>query len=107
MAQEWNTRMPVRYLALSRGVERASRLEQDEAHGERAMRLHHLARGGRTAQQEQAAADALPAWVPHPAQRGYVTFTYIPLTLVWCPGQNKRIAPLSFLHGCHKRRLKE
>jgi hypothetical protein len=27
--------------------------------------------------------------------------------LVWCPGQNKRIAPLSFLHGCRKRRLKE
>jgi hypothetical protein len=26
--------------------------------------------------------------------------------LVWCPGQNKRIAPLSFLHGCRKRRLK-
>jgi hypothetical protein len=24
--------------------------------------------------------------------------------LVWCPGQNKRIAPLSFLHGCRKRR---
>jgi hypothetical protein len=26
---------------------------------------------------------------------------------VWCPGQNKRIAPLSFLHGCRKRRLKD
>jgi hypothetical protein len=26
-------------------------------------------------------------------------------SLVWCPGQNKRIAPLSFLHGCRKRRL--
>jgi hypothetical protein len=25
--------------------------------------------------------------------------------LMWCPGQNKRIAPLSF-HGCRKRRLK-
>jgi hypothetical protein len=23
--------------------------------------------------------------------------------LVWCPGQNKRIAPLSFLHGFRKR----
>jgi hypothetical protein len=27
--------------------------------------------------------------------------------LVWCPGQNKRTAPLSFLHGCPKRRLKD
>jgi hypothetical protein len=27
--------------------------------------------------------------------------------LVWCPGQNKRIAPLSFRHGCRKRRLKD
>jgi hypothetical protein len=27
--------------------------------------------------------------------------------LVWCPGQNKRIAPFSFLHGCRKRRLKD
>jgi hypothetical protein len=27
-------------------------------------------------------------------------------SLVWCPGQNKRIAPL-FLHGCRKRRLKD
>jgi hypothetical protein len=27
--------------------------------------------------------------------------------LVWCPGQNKRIAPLSLLHGCRKRRLKD
>jgi hypothetical protein len=27
-------------------------------------------------------------------------------SLVWCPGQNKRITPLSFLHGCRKRRLK-
>jgi hypothetical protein len=26
---------------------------------------------------------------------------------VWCPGQNKRIAPLSFLHGCRKWRLKD
>jgi hypothetical protein len=29
------------------------------------------------------------------------------ICLVWCPGQNKRIAPLSFLHGCRKRRLKD
>jgi hypothetical protein len=29
------------------------------------------------------------------------------LSLVWCPGQNKRIAPVSFLHGCRKRRLKD
>jgi hypothetical protein len=28
-------------------------------------------------------------------------------TLVWCPRQNKRIAPLSFLHGCRIRRLKD
>jgi hypothetical protein len=27
--------------------------------------------------------------------------------LVWYPGQNKRIAPLSFLYGCRKRRLKD
>jgi hypothetical protein len=27
--------------------------------------------------------------------------------LVWCPGQNKRIAPLSFFRGCRKRRLKD
>jgi hypothetical protein len=26
---------------------------------------------------------------------------------VWCPGRNKRIAPLTFLHGCRKRRLKD
>jgi hypothetical protein len=25
----------------------------------------------------------------------------------WCLGQNKRIAPLSFFHGCRKRRLKD
>jgi hypothetical protein len=29
------------------------------------------------------------------------------LRLVWCPVQNKRIAPLSFFHGCRKRRLKD
>jgi hypothetical protein len=29
------------------------------------------------------------------------------LCLVWCPGQTKRIAPLSFFHGCRKRRLKD
>jgi hypothetical protein len=29
------------------------------------------------------------------------------ISLVWCPGQNKRIAPLSFLHGCRKRRLND
>jgi hypothetical protein len=28
------------------------------------------------------------------------------IILVWSPGQNKRIAPLSFLHGCRKWRLK-
>jgi hypothetical protein len=27
--------------------------------------------------------------------------------LVWCPRQNKRIALLSFLDGCHKMRLKD
>jgi hypothetical protein len=26
------------------------------------------------------------------------------LVPVWRPGQNKRIAPLSFFHGCRKRR---
>jgi hypothetical protein len=26
---------------------------------------------------------------------------------VWCPAQNKRIAPLSFFHGCRKRQLKD
>jgi hypothetical protein len=30
----------------------------------------------------------------------------VPNYLVWCPGQNKRIA-LSFFHGCFKRRLKD
>jgi hypothetical protein len=29
------------------------------------------------------------------------------IDLVWCPGQNKRITPLSFPHGCRKRRLKD
>jgi hypothetical protein len=29
-----------------------------------------------------------------------------PSCLVWCPGQNNRKAPLSFFHGCCKRRLK-
>jgi hypothetical protein len=28
-----------------------------------------------------------------------------PRCLAWCPGQSKRIAPLSFFHGCRKRRL--
>jgi hypothetical protein len=35
------------------------------------------------------------------------TFADILTSLAWCPGQNKRIAPLSFLHGCRKRRLKD
>jgi hypothetical protein len=26
---------------------------------------------------------------------------------VWCPGQNKRLAPPSFFYGCRKGRLKE
>jgi hypothetical protein len=29
------------------------------------------------------------------------------ISLVWCPGLNKKIAPLSFFHGCRKRRLKD
>jgi hypothetical protein len=29
------------------------------------------------------------------------------LGLVWCPGQKKRIAHLSFFHECRKRRLKD
>jgi hypothetical protein len=38
----------------------------------------------------------------------YRTFIYtLTSGLVWCPGQNKRIAPLSFFHGCRKRRLKD
>jgi hypothetical protein len=36
-----------------------------------------------------------------------VIFFLLSCRLVWCPGQNKRIAPLSFLHGCRKRRLKD
>jgi hypothetical protein len=35
-----------------------------------------------------------------------VIYVFVFKGLVWCPGQNKRIAPLSFLHGCRKRRLK-
>jgi hypothetical protein len=35
------------------------------------------------------------------------SFNSFRLSLVWCPGRNKRIAPLSFLHGCRKRRLKD
>jgi hypothetical protein len=31
----------------------------------------------------------------------------IQISLVWCPGQNKRISPLSFLHGCRKKRLND
>jgi hypothetical protein len=27
--------------------------------------------------------------------------------LEWRPGQNKRIAPFSFLHGCRKTQLKD
>jgi glycerol-3-phosphate O-acyltransferase len=34
-------------------------------------------------------------------------FYFRKIRLVWCPGQNKRIAPLSFFHGCRKRRLKD
>jgi hypothetical protein len=29
------------------------------------------------------------------------------LSLVWFPGQNKRMAILSLFHGCRKRRLKD
>jgi hypothetical protein len=29
------------------------------------------------------------------------------LSLVWCPGQNKRIAFLPFFDGSHKRRLED
>jgi hypothetical protein len=36
-----------------------------------------------------------------------IIIIYLNISLVWCPGQNKRIAPLSFLHGCSKRRLKD
>jgi hypothetical protein len=32
---------------------------------------------------------------------------HIVIILVWCQGQNKRIAPLSFFNGCRKRRLKD
>jgi hypothetical protein len=28
-------------------------------------------------------------------------------TPVWCPVQNKRTAPVSFFHGCGRRRLKD
>jgi hypothetical protein len=31
--------------------------------------------------------------------------TTILKSLVWCPGQSKRIAPLTFIHGCRKKRL--
>jgi hypothetical protein len=37
----------------------------------------------------------------------YLLLLLFYLCLVWCPGQNKRIAPLSFHHGCRKRRLKD
>jgi hypothetical protein len=30
----------------------------------------------------------------------------LPFSCLVCPGQKKRIAPLSFFHGCRKRRLK-
>jgi hypothetical protein len=33
--------------------------------------------------------------------------TRVALELTGLLKQNKRIAPLSFLHGCHKRRLKD
>jgi hypothetical protein len=29
----------------------------------------------------------------------YDILVYLVLRLLWCPGQNKRIAPLSFLYG--------
>jgi hypothetical protein len=32
---------------------------------------------------------------------------YYLVCLVWFPGQNKRIVPLSFPHGCRKSRLKD
>jgi hypothetical protein len=31
----------------------------------------------------------------------------IMLRLVWCPGQNKRIASHPFFDGCRKRRVKD
>jgi glyoxylate carboligase len=49
-----------------------------------------------------------------PTPMGYYFILLLPTvsrvvsgSLVWCPGQNKRIAPLCFLHGCRKRRLKD
>jgi hypothetical protein len=41
-----------------------------------------------------------------PTLTKYVT-TVCDMNLEWCPGQKKRIAPLSFVYGCRKRRLKE
>jgi hypothetical protein len=32
---------------------------------------------------------------------------YFLFSLVWCPGEDKRIAPLFLLHGCRKRLLKD
>jgi hypothetical protein len=32
----------------------------------------------------------------------FTIINIVSLGLVWCPGQNKRIAPLSFFHGCRK-----
>jgi hypothetical protein len=41
-------------------------------------------------------------------ERDFFVYLIIHITcLVWCPGQNKTIAPHSFLHGCRKRRLKD
>jgi hypothetical protein len=36
-----------------------------------------------------------------------VTIMRVDFKFVWCPGQNKRIAPPSFFHGCRKRRLND
>jgi hypothetical protein len=37
----------------------------------------------------------------------FSSFPTFIIIIVWCSGQNKRIAPLSFFHGCRNRRLKD
>jgi hypothetical protein len=47
----------------------------------------------------------LPLW--ETGVISYYVLIIMHISLVWCPGQNKRKSPLLFIHECRKRRLKD
>jgi hypothetical protein len=46
-------------------------------------------------------------WGRPMSSSGRLSAEMMSMSLVRAPGQNKRITPLSFIHGCRKRRLKD